>query len=144
MWEYFQQSQNACSVSSALHQLAGTLLIRRGTEGIRVGGRGGWKREEVREKMSVYLHSIIYLLSSDSWIIRLSTTPYIVYFSLWLCLVTSGSFSPGKHKSSHPEIEPTYFFFLTLWSLIVQSIFVSRRRSSWRQTPDELELKPVL
>ena len=38
MWEYFLQSQNACSVSSALHQLTGTLLIRQRTEGIRVGG----------------------------------------------------------------------------------------------------------
>lgn len=46
MWEYFQQSQNACSVSSALHQLTGTLLIRQRTEGIRVGGkvRGGERR----------------------------------------------------------------------------------------------------
>lgn len=71
MWEYFQQSQNACSVSSALHQLAGTLLIRQRTEGIRVGGRvgrGGRRREGVREKNCLYqyLHSIIYLLSSDS------------------------------------------------------------------------------
>lgn len=41
MWEYFQQSPNACSVSSALHQLAGTLLIRQRTEGIR-GGRERW------------------------------------------------------------------------------------------------------
>lgn len=73
MWEYFQQSQNACSVSSALHQLAGTPLIRQGTEGIRLGGREGG-REEVREqgvrgrrgRLSQYLHSIIYLLSSDS------------------------------------------------------------------------------
>lgn len=64
MWEYFQQSQNACSVSSALHQLTGTLLIRQGTEGIRVGGRGG----RVKEKncLCQYLHSIIHLLSSDS------------------------------------------------------------------------------
>lgn len=48
MWEYFQQSQNACSVSSALHQLAGTLLIRQRTEGIRVGGKvgGGGRRRE--------------------------------------------------------------------------------------------------
>lgn len=36
-------------------------------------------------------------------------------FSLWLRLVTSGSFSPGKHKSPHPEIEPAelgFFSFL--------------------------------
>lgn len=62
MWEYFQQSQNACSVSSALHQLAGTLLIRQGTEGIRVGGRGG-RRRGVREKIvcaSIYTQSSIY------------------------------------------------------------------------------------
>lgn len=61
MWEYFQRSQNACSVSSALHQLVGTLLIRQGTEGIRVGGRGGWKREGVREKcLCIYAQSSIY------------------------------------------------------------------------------------
>lgn len=76
MWEYFQQSQNACSVSSALHQLAGTPLIRQGTEGIRLGGRGGagGGKEEVREqggegeegRLCQYLHSIIHLLSSDS------------------------------------------------------------------------------
>ena len=70
MWEYFQQSQNACSVSSALHQLAVTLLIRQRTEGIRVGGGGGGGKEVgVREKkkcLHQYLHSIIYLLSSDS------------------------------------------------------------------------------
>lgn len=64
MWEYFQQSQNACSVSSALHQLTGTLLIRQGTEGIRVGGRGG--RDKEKKCLCQYLHSIIHLLSSDS------------------------------------------------------------------------------
>lgn len=71
MWEYFQQSQNACSVSYALHQLAGTLLIRQRTEGIRVGGRvqaGRRRRKGVRKENCLYqyLHSIIYLLSSDS------------------------------------------------------------------------------
>lgn len=63
MWEYFQRSQNACSVSSALHQLVGTLLIRQGTGGIRVGGRGGWKREGggVRKKcLCIYAQSSIY------------------------------------------------------------------------------------
>lgn len=66
MWEYFQQSQNACSVSSALHQLTGTLLIRQRTEGIRVGGKvreGGRSREGVREKIvctSIYTPSSIY------------------------------------------------------------------------------------
>lgn len=73
MREYFQQSQNACSVSSALHQLAGTLLIRQRTEGIRVGGKeggGGRRREGAKEKENClyqYLHSIIcLLLSSES------------------------------------------------------------------------------
>lgn len=63
MWEYFQQSQNACSVSSALHQLAGTLLIRQRTEGIGVGGNGGRRREGVRKKIvctSIYTPSSIY------------------------------------------------------------------------------------
>lgn len=70
MWEYLQQSQNACSVSSALHQLTGTLLIRKRTEGIRVGGKveeeegveGGRGEEEV-EKLSV-LVSILRHLST--------------------------------------------------------------------------------
>lgn len=73
MWEYFQQSQNACSVSSALHQLAGTPLIRQGTEGIRLGGRRGGEGggegaggEGEEGCLCQYLHSIIYLLSSDS------------------------------------------------------------------------------
>lgn len=64
MWEYFQQSQNACSVSSALHQLAVTLLIRQRTEGIRVGGGGGRGREEgggERKKMSVPVSTLHHL-----------------------------------------------------------------------------------
>lgn len=71
MWEYLQQSQNACSVSSALHQLTGTLLIRKRTEGIRVGGKveeeegveGGRGEEEEVEKLSV-LVSILRHLST--------------------------------------------------------------------------------
>lgn len=63
MWEYFQQSQNACSVSSALHQLAGTLLIRQGTEGIRVGGGGGGSGGVRGKKMSVPV-STLNLLST--------------------------------------------------------------------------------
>lgn len=56
MWEYLQQSQNACSVSSALHQLTGTLLIRQRTERIRLGGRactGGEEGGRVQEKKNV-------------------------------------------------------------------------------------------
>lgn len=70
MWEYLQQSQNACSVSSALHQLTGTLLIRKRTEGIRVGGKveeeeggSGGRGEEEVEKLSV-LVSILRHLST--------------------------------------------------------------------------------
>lgn len=71
MWEYFQRSQNACSVSSALHQLTGTLLIRQRTEGIRVGGKvwGGERGREgreggevgVREKLSVPVSTLHHL-----------------------------------------------------------------------------------
>lgn len=66
MWEYFQQSQNACSVSSALHQLAGTLLIRQRTKGIRVGWRvrgGGRRRERGKGKMSVPVSTLHHLSS---------------------------------------------------------------------------------
>lgn len=104
MREYFQQSQNACSVSSALHQLAGTLLIRQRTEGIRVGGRervGGRMREGggVREKIvctSIYTPSSIFYFHLT---LELSVFPLLsmLSFSLWLCLVTIGRFSPGKH-----------------------------------------------
>lgn len=64
MWEYLQQSQNACSVSSALHQLTGTLLIRQRTERIRLGGRartGGEEGGRVQEKN---VSASIYTLSS--------------------------------------------------------------------------------
>lgn len=96
MWEYFQRSQNACSVSSALHQLTGTLLIRQRSEGISVGGR----EEEVEgvEKMSVpvcALHPIYFHPTLESF----------VFPCLWLHLVTSGKFNPGKHESSPAEIE---------------------------------------
>lgn len=86
MWEYFQQSQNACSVSSALHQLAGTLLIRQRTEGIRVGGRRGRRREGVREKKnvctsiytpsSIYFHLTLELSFSYSLLARRSPSGY--------------------------------------------------------------------
>lgn len=70
IWEYFQQSQNACSVSSALHQLAGTLLIRQRTKGIRVGWRVRGEREKggggKGKKLCVPVSTLHHLLSSDS------------------------------------------------------------------------------
>lgn len=67
MREYFQQSQNACSVSSALHQLAGTLLIRQRTEGIRVGGSegvGGRREGGTGKKLSVPVSTLHHLSST--------------------------------------------------------------------------------
>lgn len=99
MWEYLQQSQNACSVSSALHQLTGTLLIRKRTEGIRVGGKveeeeggsggreGGGGGETVCT--SIYTPSSIHFdLTGELSVFHLLS------LCLWLYLVTSGVFSP--------------------------------------------------
>lgn len=98
MWEYLQQSQNACSVSSALHQLTGTLLIRKRTEGIRVGGKveeeeggsggreGGGGGETVCT--SIYTPSSIHFdLTGELSVFHLLS------LCLWLYLVTSGVFS---------------------------------------------------
>lgn len=101
MWEYLQQSQNACSVSSALHQLTGTLLIRKRTEGIRVGGKveeeEGGRRREWREGgggggetvcTSIYTPSSIHFdLTGELSVFHLLS------LCLWLYLVTSGVFS---------------------------------------------------